>query len=153
MTYHLPIFLIWLVFQASISFELGKFVSGLHSTPFLSSSAGVHPQCTNLCLKGDGTALRAGRSHAQPVNCPGSIAADALNCVAPTHLRIVTYLWAGLMFTYLITFSFYQIRARIRLRRLSYQQFRTGNVLQRLQVCWVLCNRWPAADFYPAAHL
>lgn len=79
--------------------------------------------------------MHAGSSHEPRVGCPSSLAAEALNCPAPTQLRIVTYIWAGLLLLYLFVFLFCQTRAGMRLRRLPYQQFRTGNVLQRLQVC------------------
>ena len=67
--------------------------------------------------------------------CPGTLAAEAVNCAAPLPLRIIIFFWAALLLLYLALFLFFNIRAGLRLRRLPYHLFRTGNVLQRWQVC------------------
>ncbi|BDA45988.1 hypothetical protein COCOBI_08-0800 [Coccomyxa sp. Obi] len=62
-------------------------------------------------------------------------------CEQPLHKRIISIVWGVLCVAYFITYACYNARARIRLGKLPYNRFHTGNLLhswQRRQGKWVM---------------
>lgn len=55
-------------------------------------------------------------------------------CTLPLHKRIISIVWGVLSVVYILTYAFYNARARVRLAKLPYNRFRTGNLLHSWQV-------------------
>jgi hypothetical protein len=51
----------------------------------------------------------------------------------------VEILWGGFSALYFALYAFYNVRARLRLEKLPYNRFRTGNLLQSWQVGSLTC--------------
>ncbi|BDA45987.1 probable lipase at C-terminar half [Coccomyxa sp. Obi] len=62
-------------------------------------------------------------------------------CEPPRHTKIVTIIWGALLVAYFVTYGYYKGRARIRLGKLPYNRFWTGNLLdswQTRQGRWIM---------------
>ncbi len=55
-------------------------------------------------------------------------------CAPPLHTKIISIIWGALLVVYFVTYGYYKGRARVRLGKLPYNQFWTGNLLDSWQV-------------------
>ena len=54
------------------------------------------------------------------------------SCDPPLHTKIISIVWGVLSVAYFLVYVYYNARARMRLDKLPYNRFRTGNLLQKL---------------------
>ncbi|CAL8462126.1 g1657 [Coccomyxa elongata] len=62
-------------------------------------------------------------------------------CAPRLHTKIISIIWGALLVVYFVTYGYYKGRARIRLGKLPYNQFLTGNLLdswQTRQGRWIM---------------
>ena len=56
------------------------------------------------------------------------------SCNPALFTKIISIIWGALAVAYFIIYMYYNSRARMRLDKLPYNRFRTGNLLQNWQV-------------------
>lgn len=64
------------------------------------------------------------------------------SCSPRLHTKIVSIVWGVLSVGYFVIYVYYNARARMRLEKLPYNRFRTGNLLQNWQVCLLNLTCW-----------
>lgn len=60
------------------------------------------------------------------------------SCAPVLRTKIISIIWGVLSVGYFVVYVFYNTRARVRLEKLPYNRFRTGNLLQNWQVRFVI---------------
>lgn len=75
--------------------------------------------------------------------CDITALSRGLPCDPHTRTKIISIVWGALCLVYFCIYMFFNVRASMRLSRLPYVRYRTGNLLQNWQVrsstltfCW-----------------